>query len=112
MRDKLAKLYPGHVRVQARIERYGSRRTRGAHKLTVLLVDVVAGGTPVTDHIWITDAIPFQAIAARPGDRVRFEGKIRRYMRGGRRNRDGEHVPLGIEYGLTQPRDVRLETKR
>ncbi len=67
---------------------------------TVLLIDIKdSQGKQITDHLWF-NSNEFKNVELKKGDKIVFESKIGRYMKGYEGNRDNLSKPLKIDYNL------------
>jgi hypothetical protein len=107
MRDELAKREGHRVRVQAKIERYGSTPDGSRY----LLVDVrdAKSGELLTEHLWMS--IGPWAVGMREGDVIAFDATVAQYVKGyfGRRQDiiDAKASP-SIDYHLDQPANAQV----
>ncbi len=80
---------------------------------TVLLKDICdAGGVIVCDHLWFNLTKAFALLNLQPGDRVQFDARVKKYVKGyfGRRD-DVFDKPAEVDYKLSHPTKVTKVAK-
>ena len=108
MREQLQEVSGQVVQFTARIGRPGTVTTDWRADVTLLLEDLrfASDGSPAADHVWCRDGK--WSARLRPGDRVRFEARVVRYLKGYRgddRLRQSLS-PVVVDCKLKQPRKV------
>jgi hypothetical protein len=86
-------------------ERIGVKTSFGYTKKTVLLKDIKdSRGTLVADHLWFNLTKGFEALGLQPGDSVRFDARVKEYIKGYRGRRDDVFgKPIEVDYKLSHP---------
>jgi hypothetical protein len=93
----------------ATFERYGRKSGGWAGKVTILLCDVTdAHGHVVADHLWMNETEEFRQLGVlQRGVRIRFDARVKRYVKGYRGEREGvEGKPVEVDYKLSHPTRV------
>jgi hypothetical protein len=92
----------------ATFERYGRATVAGPYHgkrevVTLLFVNVCdASGKQMSDHIWFQSCKQWAVLGLRPGERVKFEARIKPYQKG----YGGDEREL--DYKLSHPTKARL----
>lgn len=109
MRKDLKKIEDVRCTFTGIFVRMGIKNSFGYTKQTLLLTDVKDSyGNVVTDHLWFNLTKGFAALALNPGDVVRFDARVKRYIKGYRGRRDDVYdSPVTTDYKLSHP--TRLE---
>jgi hypothetical protein len=77
-------------------QKYGTKPGHAKRPVTLLLVNITLNGRVVCDHVWVNRGKQFDEGGwLRPGDRVRFDARVRTYRKGNQ-----------IDYKLTYPTRV------
>ncbi len=90
-------------------ERFGKKSGwKGHSETTVLLKDIHdAAGRPVCDHLWFNLTQAFEKLDLKPGDVVRFQARVRPYIKGYQGWREDEDLPpMERDYKLSHPNHV------
>jgi hypothetical protein len=84
----------------ATFERFGSKNGYKGGTVPTLLFHNVHdhAGTHVCDHLWFTWGQAWRRLAPRPGDRVRFDARVKLYTKG-----HGQAGNVSIDYKLCFP---------
>lgn len=122
MREKLAKMNGVRATFEGVVGKFGWKRGyNGDRQPTLLLKDVklVDTGEVVTDHLWFTMGKRWEMQQLTIGDRVRFEARVKPYIKGYRGYRksnyydydeeeDEDDVPqIEMDYKLSYPTKIR-----
>jgi hypothetical protein len=77
-------------------KQYGTKPGHAKRPVTLLLVDITLNGRMITDHVWLNRGKRFdEGGRLRPGDRLRFDARVRTYRKGNR-----------IDYQLSYPTHI------
>lgn len=102
MREKLADREGLRGEFAATYKEPGERTSRGYIKPMLLFVNVCdEQGEEVTDHLWFAKTPSWDALNLQPRDRVKFEARVSRYMKGYHDNRQ-------MDFKLAYPRHIRV----
>ena len=91
------------------VERYGTKSSYGHPKPTLLLKDIKdGGGMIVTEHLWFNLTQGFAKLGLQPGDAVKFDARVKPYIKGYRGYRDDVYdKPIEEDYKLSHPTNLR-----
>lgn len=106
MREQLARLEDLRARFTGTLKRYGTKiGWQGRVEDTILLVDVKDHhGVVVADHLWFNLTQGFEELELKPGDVVKFDARMRSYLKGYKGNREDEDLPpVERDYRLSNP---------
>ena len=79
----------------ATFNRTGVKHGRGHYGKTLLFVCILdVAGQMLTDHVWLNLTLGFERLQLKPGDKVQFDARVERYLKG---------RPLSLDYKLTLP---------
>lgn len=108
MREQLQEVSGQVLQFTTRIGRPGTVTTDWRADVTFLLEDLrfASDGSPAADHVWCKDGKWSPRL--RPGDRVRFQARVVRYLNGYRGNDPlrQSRSSVDVDYKLEQPRRV------
>ena len=108
MREQLREVSGQTLRFTAVIGRPGTATTSWRSDVTFLLEDLrfASDGRPAADHVWCKDGRWSSRL--RPGDRIRFEARVVRYLKGYRGDDPVRQSasPVMVDYKLEQPFQV------
>lgn len=97
MREKLKEICNVRARFRGRFERFGHRTSAGYVKPMALLVEITdVNGNEMCDHVWLNLTPTVEKLALQPGDRIEFDARVRRYVKGYHDNRQ-------VDYKLNNP---------
>ena len=105
MREELEQLEEMRATFTGTFVRTGVKNSCGYLKDTLLLADLKdEAGKNVTDHLWFNLTKGFAALNLVPGDIVRFDARVKEYVKGylGWRY-DADDKPIEIDYKLSHP---------
>jgi hypothetical protein len=90
-------------RIQAVVERFGSRRGWTGDEPTVLLKNVTDADTGrlLTDHLWFKAGKWSSSISV--GDAISFDARVGSYTKGYMGRRDDVHAPVSKDWRLERP---------
>lgn len=90
--------------------RYGLKRGwNGIAKETILLLDIKDDkGNILSDHLWFNLTKGFSALDLKVNDRVQFEARVTKYLKGYFGYRDDVYKPVEIDYKLSYPTKLKL----
>jgi hypothetical protein len=111
MREQLAERDGLRGEFTATFQRFGSKSAyKGPPVVTLLFVDVRdSAGAVVTDHLWFSTCKAWEDAALKPGDRVRFDARVKTYRKGYRGRREDDDLPApGLDYKLSHPSRIRV----
>lgn len=111
MREELAKYENWRGEFTAVFKRFGTRRAfKGPPVKTLLFVEVKDGaGAEMCDHVWFNDCAGWQRHELKPGDRVAFNARIVRYVKGYKGRRQDDDLPApSTDFRLSHPTHSRL----
>lgn len=82
-----------------------TKASSGYTKQTVLLIDIEdSDGKRVTDHLWLNLTKGFSELGLMTGDTIRFEARVKRYIRGYQGRRDQVFTTsVETDYKLSYP---------
>jgi len=104
VRKELKKLDEVRSTFTGTFVRIGTRTSFGHPKQTLLLLDVKDGtGKVVTDHLWFNLTKGFAELALVSGDTVRFDARVKEYVKGYRGRRYDIDMPIENDYKLSHP---------
>jgi hypothetical protein len=85
--------------------RHGTKSSFGHPRQTVLFKDVRdRDGKIVADHLWFNLTKGFQSLQLEMGDLVRFDARVKTYVKGYRGRRDDVFdAPIERDYKLSHP---------
>lgn len=110
MREELAKREGARGEFSATFERYG-RKTgwKGREETTLLFANVQdASGLSVADHIWFRMTKEFERLCLRPGEKIKFNARVRPYWKGYEgRGEFEDGCGQEKDYGLSFPTKVQ-----
>jgi len=105
MRRELAKKEGERKKFQATVSRLGRKTNYLGHREdTILLVNITATETNrvVTEHLWFSFTKGFETACVKPGDRIEFEARVRKYSKGYVNHRYGVNKKQ-TDYRLSHP---------
>lgn len=116
MRTELKKKNGLRGEFSATFSRYGRASVAGPYHgrrevVTLLFTNVCdASGKEVADHLWFQSCKQWAALGLRPGERVKFEARIKPYLKGYvGRDEFGDHGDgRTTDYKLSHPTKARL----
>jgi len=113
MREKLAHINGKRFTFEGIFERFGIKSSFGHPKHTLLLRDVKDNsGKVVTDHLWFNVGKRFDSLKLQAGDIVRFDARVKPYVKGYRGYRDDVYdKPVETDYRLSNPTNLRKVVK-
>jgi len=89
------------------IGRYGGK---GGGKYTILMLDVHhTDGRPVTDHVWFNLTKGFKDLRLQPGEKVKFDARVKPYTKGYKGTRKKIDRPVSDDYKLSHPTRISRE---
>lgn len=106
MRKELKQMTGVRATFSATFKRFGWKRDYGRDKKTLLLVDIAdENGQRLTDHVWFSLTKGFEAFDLKPGDRLRFDARVKPYEAGYRGQwwEQALENPPRIDYKLSHP---------
>lgn len=107
MRKELQKMKDERATFTATFERNGMKRDYGRDKPTILLNNVCdTTGKQVTDHIWFDLTKGFAALDLQPGDRIRFDARVKKYQKGYQGHRIDVMRSVEYDYKLSYPTKI------
>ncbi len=77
-RDRLADFWNTRITVEAVFQAYG--HTRHGRKVAVV-EQIRLDGDLIADHVWIPLGKPMRALRLAPGNVIRFEARVMRYVK-------------------------------
>ena len=105
MREDLEVINGERVSFTGTIGRYGGK---GGGKYTVLMLDVRhLDGRPATDHVWFNLTKGFKELRLQPGERVRFDARVKPYTKGYQGRKKSIDRPVSDDYKLSHPTQIR-----
>lgn len=109
MRKELAKNEGQRKKFLATFSHLGKKLNYHGHsEETILLKNIVDVETnaPLTDHVWFAFTKGFQEAGIRPGERIQFEARVKKYSKGyvNRRHQINEKK---IDYKLSHPTKIK-----
>ena len=116
MRENLKKIDGLRKEFTGEFVRFGSKTNfKGYPETTILIQDVksTADKKINCDHLWFNLTKEFQKIQLQEGDIVRFQARVRKYLKGykGHRYDDEDYLsehPIDTDYKLSHPTKVML----
>lgn len=110
MRKKLATEEGQRKKFTAIFSRIGKKTNyRGYMEETILLTDIVdlETNSVVTEHVWFTFTKGFQDSRMKTGDRIQFEARIKKYLKG-YVNRGLGFKKRQVDYRLSNPTKITV----
>lgn len=111
MRTELKKLNRQRMAFTGKFERFGTKTGWcGKSEETVLLIDIRdVEGNLITEHLWFNLTKGFQKLNLEPGDKVKFQARVKRYEKGykGYRLEVWINSSVEIDYKLSHPSSIR-----
>lgn len=90
-------------------EKNGIKRGYRGPLPTILLKDITdATGFVVTDHLWMNETKALRAAELKTGDKVAFDARVEKYVKGYFGRRDDVWAPPSIDYRLSRPTRVSI----
>lgn len=111
MRSQLKNINNHRAKFTGVFVRYGKKHFKEHETTTLLFRNITAldTGRVMADHLWMNDTVLFQALGElTPGDVVKFEARVTRYVKGYRGFRDIPDKPVEVDYRLSHPTKVQL----
>lgn len=109
MRKALQEREGERATFSATFERFGIKNGYRGPQHTILLTDVCdATGTPVCDHLWFNLTQGFEELALEPGDRIQFDARVKKYVKGYLGRREDVYAPVGVDYKLSYPTKISI----
>jgi hypothetical protein len=93
--------------------RFGSKHQHQGTTATTLLFQEIKNdaGITVADHLWFTMTRGFEDCRLQPGDRIRFEARIKSYSKGYRGFQKALQTKTNYDYKLSHPtRIIKLNS--
>lgn len=79
---------------------------------TVLLKDIENSNNEIiTTHLWFNLTKGFKKLNLKPGDKVRFNGRIKPYLKGYKGNRLDIYAPIEMDYLIYYPTKIEIIKK-
>jgi len=101
MREELGEIDGERQSFTGTIGRYGGK---GGGKYTILMLDVRhLDGRLATDHVWFNLTKGFKDLRLYPGERVRFDARVKTYTKGYKGRRKNIDRPVSDDYKLSHP---------
>lgn len=93
--------------------RYGIKSRYKGTIRTVLLVNVEdENHKKVTNHLWFNLTKGFKKLDMSPGDKVKFDGRVKQYVKGYLGNRLDVYAPIEVDYLICYPTKVSICKKQ
>jgi len=111
MRKELAKKEGERKKFEATVSRLGRKTNYLGHREdTILLVNIIDSETnqTVTGHLWFSFTKGFESANVKPGDRIEFEARVRKYSKG-YVNRRYEVNKKQTDYRLSHPTKIHVK---
>lgn len=108
MRKKLKKIENERASFTGEFERFGIKNGYRGPLKTVLLVNVKdRKGKLITDHLWFNLTKGFDNLDLEEGDIIKFDARVKSYLKGYKGYRDDVYKPLEYDYKLSYPSKVK-----
>lgn len=108
MREKLEVIDGQRMTFTGLLKRYGGK---GGGKYTILMTDVRhLDGRLATDHVWFNLTKGFKELRLDPGERVRFDARVKPYTKGYKGTRKAIDKPIKDDYKLSHPTKISRVT--
>lgn len=93
-------------------ERYGIKNGYKGPIKTVLLTNIEDDSNKIiTTHLWFNLTKGFKKLNLKPGDKVRFNGRIKPYLKGYKGNRLDIYAPIEMDYLIYYPTKIEIIKK-
>lgn len=107
MRKNLAQYEEQRANFTGTFVRNGEKPGWHKPEPTILLANIYdANGNFVCDHLWFNLTRAFAALNLKPGDVVRFDVRVKRYLKGYLGHRDDVYKPVEVDFKLSHPTRV------
>lgn len=94
-------------------KRYGVKSGYKGQQRTILLVDIKDENKKIiTTHLWFNFTNGFKRLELSQGDEVKFNGRIKPYMKGYMGNRDDVFAPIEMDYLICYPTKVEIVKRK
>lgn len=88
-------------------ERTGYRESYGHPKTTILIKNIKdTNGVTVADHLWFNMTNGFNSIGLQCGDKIKFDARVKPYIKGYMGHRDDVYKPIEKDYKLSYPTNI------
>lgn len=105
MREELEVIDGERMSFTGTIGRYGGK---GGGKYTILMTDVRhVDGRQATDHVWFNLTKGFKDLRLDPGERVRFDARVKPYTKGYKGRKKAIDRPVSDDYKLSHPTQIK-----
>lgn len=93
--------------------RYGTKSGYKGLLKTVLLIDVEnEEGKLITTHLWFNFTKGFEKLNLQPGDKVKFNGRVKPYVKGYFGRRTDVFAPIEMDYLIEYPTKVSIVKRK
>lgn len=93
-------------------KRFGTKNTYKGTAKTVLLVNIEDEHKKIiTTHLWFNLTKGFRELDLKPGDKVKFNGRIKPYIKGYLGRRYDIYAPISMDYLIQYPTNVQIINK-
>ena len=107
-RKRLGKLNDVRSTFTGVFERFGKKSGwTSEFETTVLLKDIRdSSGELVADHLWFNYTKGFAKLQLEKGDQVRFDARVKGYLKGYQGYREEVYKPIEYDYKLSHPSKI------
>ena len=93
--------------------RYGIKNGYKVPTKTVLLVNIEDNNNKIiTTHLWFNLTKGFKDLNLKPGDKVKFNGRIKPYIKGYMGNRIDVFAPIEMDYLICYPTQIEIVERK
>lgn len=108
MRQQLREIDGQRQTFTGTFDRFGTKNSYGYIKYTILLKDIKdINGEVVADHLWFNLTKEFGKFALESGDVLRFDARVKDYLKGYFGYREDVYKPIQKDYRLSHPTKVQ-----
>lgn len=93
--------------------RYGIKNGYKGILKTVLLINIENENQQIlTNHLWFNFTKGFEKLNLQPGDKVKFHGRVKPYMKGYLGRRYDVYSPIELDYLIQYPTKVSIVERK